>query len=106
MCKVRSDGYAKRFGVLPEAGALCVSSARAGGGAWKPAFLPRPFSRSTTSTGKTTEEIETAIRQMVDKAITSDKIVDIFEAAGYFNFVGRISMQVLTDRLKKVSEPE
>jgi type I restriction enzyme R subunit len=36
----------------------------------------------TTSTGKTTEEIETAIRQVVDQAITSDKIVDIFEAAG------------------------
>lgn len=35
-----------------------------------------------TTTGKTTEEIETAIRQVVDKAITSDRIIDIFEAAG------------------------
>jgi len=33
-------------------------------------------------TGRTSEEIGTAIRQVIDKAITSDKIVDIFDAAG------------------------
>lgn len=32
--------------------------------------------------GRTGEEIETAIRQVVDQAITSDKIIDIFDAAG------------------------
>lgn len=35
-----------------------------------------------TSGGKTTEEIETAIRQVVDHAITSNQIIDIFGAAG------------------------
>jgi type I restriction enzyme R subunit len=35
-----------------------------------------------TSGGKTTEEIETAIRQVVDQAITSNQIIDIFGAAG------------------------
>lgn len=47
----------------------------------------------TTSTGKTTEEIETAIRQVVDKAITSDKIVDIFEAAG----IAKPDISILSD---------
>ncbi len=36
----------------------------------------------STSSGKTTEEIETTIRQVIDKALTSEKIVDIFDAAG------------------------
>lgn len=32
--------------------------------------------------GKSDEEIETSIRQVIDKAIVSDKVVDIFDAAG------------------------
>jgi len=32
--------------------------------------------------GKTDEEIETAIRQIVSQAITSDKVIDVFDAAG------------------------
>jgi type I restriction enzyme R subunit len=36
----------------------------------------------TTGSGKTNEEIETAIRQVIDKALVSDKVVDIFDAAG------------------------
>lgn len=35
-----------------------------------------------TSSGRTGEEIETTIRQVVDKALVSDKVVDIFDAAG------------------------
>jgi len=35
-----------------------------------------------TSSGKTNEELETAIRQVVDKALVSDKVIDIFDAAG------------------------
>ncbi|OIR07660.1 type-1 restriction enzyme R protein [mine drainage metagenome] len=35
-----------------------------------------------TGTGKTNTEIETAIKQIVDEAISSDKVIDIFEAAG------------------------
>ena len=32
--------------------------------------------------GKTDEEIETTIRQVIDKALVSDKVIDIFDAAG------------------------
>lgn len=35
-----------------------------------------------TGSGKTDEEIESAIRQVVDKALVSDKVIDIFDAAG------------------------
>lgn len=35
-----------------------------------------------TGTGKSDIEIETAIKQIVDEAISSDKVMDIFEAAG------------------------
>ncbi len=36
----------------------------------------------TRGTGKTSEEIETAIRQIVDRAVVSEGIIDIFDAAG------------------------
>ncbi len=32
--------------------------------------------------GKTDIEIETAIKQIVDEALSSDKVIDIFDAAG------------------------
>ena len=35
-----------------------------------------------TSSGRTCEEIETTIRQVVDKALVSEQVVDIFDAAG------------------------
>ena len=35
-----------------------------------------------TGTGKTDEEIETTIRQVIDKALVSEKVIDIFDAAG------------------------
>jgi len=35
-----------------------------------------------TGSGKTNEEIETTIRQVIDKALVSDKVIDIFDAAG------------------------
>ena len=36
----------------------------------------------TTGSGKTDEEMETVIRQVIDAALVSDKVVDIFDAAG------------------------
>jgi type I restriction enzyme R subunit len=33
-------------------------------------------------TGKTDEEVETAIRQVIDKALVTDKVIDVFDAAG------------------------
>jgi len=35
-----------------------------------------------TGTGKSNEEIETTIRQVVDKALVTDKVVDIYDPAG------------------------
>ena len=35
-----------------------------------------------TESGKTDEEMETAIRQVIDKALISEKVIDIFDAAG------------------------
>jgi type I restriction enzyme R subunit len=36
----------------------------------------------SSGTGKTDEEIETAIRQVIDQALVSEKVIDIFDAAG------------------------
>ena len=35
-----------------------------------------------TGTGRTDEEMETAIRQVIDKALVSDQVIDVFDAAG------------------------
>ena len=35
-----------------------------------------------SGTGRTDEELETAIRQVIDQALVSDKVIDIFDAAG------------------------
>jgi len=36
----------------------------------------------STGTGKTDEDIETAIRQVIDKALVSEQVIDVFDAAG------------------------
>lgn len=36
----------------------------------------------STGSGRTNEEIETTIRQVIDKALVSEKVIDIFDAAG------------------------
>ena len=36
----------------------------------------------STGTGKTNEEIETTIRQVIDKALVSEQVIDTFDAAG------------------------
>ena len=36
----------------------------------------------SAGTGRTDEELETAIRQVIDEALVSDKVIDIFDAAG------------------------
>ena len=35
-----------------------------------------------TESGKPDEEIETAVRQVIDKALVSDQVIDVFDAAG------------------------
>ena len=46
-----------------------------------------------TGKGKTEEELDTAIKQIVSKAIVSDKVVDIFAAAG----IKRPDISILSD---------
>lgn len=46
-----------------------------------------------TGSGKSDAEIETAIRQIVDKAVVSEKIVDVFDAAG----IKRPDISILSD---------
>ena len=36
----------------------------------------------STGSGRTDEEVETAIRQVIDKALVTEKVVDVFDAAG------------------------
>ncbi|PKL35156.1 MAG: DEAD/DEAH box helicase [Spirochaetae bacterium HGW-Spirochaetae-1] len=36
----------------------------------------------TTGSGKTSDEIETAIRQVIDKALVTEQVIDVFDAAG------------------------
>lgn len=36
----------------------------------------------STNTGKTDEEVETAIRQVINKALISNQVIDVFDAAG------------------------
>ena len=40
------------------------------------------FIKTTTTPGKTQEELDSAIKQIVSKAITSDKVIDIFDSVG------------------------
>ncbi len=40
------------------------------------------LAKTTITTGKTEEELDSAIKQIISKAIVSDKVVDIFAAAG------------------------
>lgn len=47
----------------------------------------------TPGKGKPYSEIETAIKQIVDEAITSDKVIDIFEAAG----IEKPELSILSD---------
>ena len=36
----------------------------------------------STGSGRTDEEVETAIRQVIDKALVTEKVIDVFDAAG------------------------
>ena len=50
-----------------------------------------------TGTGKTDAEIETAIRQIVDKAVVSEGIIDVFDAAG----IKKPDISILSDEFLK-----
>jgi len=49
---------------------------------WLEQAVRSAIAKNTRVPGKTQEELDTAIRQIVSKAIASDEIIDIFSAAG------------------------
>ena len=51
----------------------------------------------STGTGKSDAEIETAIRQIVDKAVVSEGIIDVFDAAG----IKKPDISILSDEFLK-----
>ena len=51
-------------------------------------------------TGKSDKEIETAIKQIVDQALASDKVIDIFDAAG----IKKPDISILSDEFLKEVE--
>jgi len=78
--------YTKQVALLSQAFALSVPHARAMEIKDEVGFFQAVKARLTkfepAGTGKSDAEIETAIRQIVDKAVVSEGIVDVFDAAG------------------------
>jgi type I restriction enzyme, R subunit len=52
------------------------------------------FETTGGGTGKSDYEIETAIKQVIDKSLSSDKVVDIFDAAG----IDKPEVSILSDK--------
>lgn len=80
------ERFIKEVTALSKAFALCKSTEEAEVNATEISFFQAVKARlvkfTAVNNGKTTEEIDTAIRQIIDKAVVSDGIIDIFDAAG------------------------
>jgi type I restriction enzyme R subunit len=78
--------FTKEVGLLSKAFALSVPHLKAMEVKDEVGFFQAVKARLTkfepTGSGKSDEEIETSIRQIVDKAVVSDGVIDIFNAAG------------------------
>jgi len=78
--------YTKQVALLSQAFALSVPNLKAMDIKDEVGFFQAVKARLTkfepTGTGKSDAEIETAIRQIVDKAVVSEGIVDVFDAVG------------------------
>jgi type I restriction enzyme R subunit len=77
--------FTKEVGLLAKAFALCVPDERAVAIKDALAFFQAVKARLAKferGEGKSKEEIDSAIRQLVDEAVVSDQVVDIFDAAG------------------------
>ena len=78
--------FTKQVGLLSQAFALSVPNLKAMELKDEVGFFQAIKARLTkfepTGGGKSDAEIETAIRQIVDKAVVSEGIVDVFDAAG------------------------
>lgn len=80
------ERFIKEVIALSKSFALCKSTPEADEAAAEVAFFQALKARlakfEVTGTGRTNEEIETAIRQLVDQAVVSEGVIDIFDAAG------------------------
>jgi type I restriction enzyme R subunit len=56
-------------------------------------ILRAAFAKSTPVDGKTAEQLDVAVRQIISKAVSSDEVVDIFKAAG----LAKPDISVLSD---------
>ena len=81
------DRFIREVGLLSQALSLCITREEAQPHLPEVAFFQAVKARlvkfdAPMGGGKSDKEIETAIKQIVDEALSSDKVVDIFDAAG------------------------
>jgi len=81
------ERFIREVSLLSQALSLCISKEEVQPHLPEVAFFQAVKARlvkfeSPGGGGKTITQIETAIRQLVDEALSSDKVIDIFDAAG------------------------
>ena len=95
--------FAGGVGLLAKAFALAVPDERAMAIKDELAFfqvVKARLSKFERGEGKSREEIDSAIRQLVDAAVVSDQVVDIFDAAG----IKKPDISILSDEFMKEIE--
>ena len=85
--KEGKERFIREVGLLSQALSLCVTREEVQPHLPEVAFFQAVKARlvkfdAPSGNGKSDLEIETAIKQIVDEALSSDKVVDIFDAAG------------------------
>lgn len=81
------DRFVREVGLLSQALSLCITKEEVQPHLPEVAFFQAVKARlvkfdTPTGGGRTNQQIETAIKQIVDEALSSDKVIDIFDAAG------------------------
>jgi type I restriction enzyme, R subunit len=80
------ERFIREVSLLSQALSLCITGEEVQQHLPKVAFFQAVKARLVkfegTGTGKTGIEVDTAVKQIVDEALSSDKVIDIFEAAG------------------------
>lgn len=81
------ERFTREVGLLSQALSLCITKEEAKPYLSETAFFQAVKARlvkfdAPTGSGRRDIEIETAIKQIVDEALSSDKVIDIFDAAG------------------------
>ncbi|TAL63376.1 MAG: type I restriction endonuclease subunit R, partial [Bacteroidetes bacterium] len=80
------ERFIREVSLLSQSLSICISKEEVQAHLPEVAFFQAVKARLVkfegTGTGKSNYEIETAIKQIVDEALSSDNVIDIFEAAG------------------------